>query len=1050
MSKQTTIFLVESSVIARSEIMKKNTQGMYFSILLVLMLFTALFAAGCGGGGSSGGGGGVAVLPPVQQDTATFTGQTSAAGPLAGVDVSSGGVSVQTDANGFYRLADAPIPSSGRVVLTFKKNGYATYQRNVYAEKDGLYSVSVSLTLYDINELSVDQTQAQSLNADDSNGVTKVILDIPANSIQGAAAGNVKVSVAIGDPSTAAGRAAFPGDYMAAPSADSEPDTPLDSVAFSEISIKDANGDDVTSFDPPAVITMRLPDEFQTGGAKAGTYAAGDTVPWWSYNETNGTWIREDADPTTEEIDDSEIIDINGVLYSRGLVTHLSWWNTDQPIDTQACICVYVMNACDGTGSPVSGIEVKAAGVSYNGETTAMTDENGKACVTVKRSESADNRETVKISARTGNVSFNYDVTDAAEGDVANDYVYTPLEPKSDCQTLANNICAVFDGIVQGTVTYQLSGTPVTGFTLYSDVGSTAETNSAGFYSMRVPKNQQVLVFAPGLVSQAATVTGGPVTVDFVLPNRAPIIDSLTQTPTGPVQAGSQVRFDARAHDPDGDAVTYQWAANSGTLSQTSGTSTTWTAPQGSGTASVTLTVADDKGATAVETRSVVYNSGTPSTSLKVTIKNSKGSDTPVQGVYVILHGTDNKSEQQFIITGADGAADFGDISRERATVTIAYDSSVLADRTAAGDAKNLMTVVGALVGDWVYYLQADAAEACSSPIPINVTVNWPDPAVGTYAFIQPFGYYVVQGVNPTQVNVCPFGVQSDDLISILAYSNNYVQGQDAQIGEYGFLLDQTLTSQGNYTVDMTRIPTTVSWNTVYQNSSTPATINNLNFTGSRKGVPYNINTLIMSTPAAVGTFKYPSDFPLDHVWLTANKQAAEQGDVTLTTLKKYDVVPQSLANLPIPDFALNSLDFDAGTSTYSWSVSGAMATDVFMLNLNDWTSNATWTANVGGDRTSFTLPDLPTEISGWFDINNASESMFSASDWDAVSGFDDMWSMLIGGTSPISQAARLFQASTFVVVGGGGDAQADATDKPELKTEQSLFLGGLEGFLRQ
>ena len=1027
--------------------MRKITQGKYWPVLLFMTFILSFFAFGCGGGGSSGGGGGI-IIPPATQGTADITGQASAAGPLGDVTVSSGGVSTLTDANGFYRLADVPIPSTGRVVLTYKKNGYATYQRNLYAEDGGNYSVSVLLTLYDINELSVDQTQAQSINADDSNGVTKVILDMDANSIQGAAAGNVKVSVAIGDPSTDAGRAAFPGDYMAAPSSDSEPDTPLDSVAFSEISIQDANGDDVTSFDPPATITMRLPDEFQAGGAKAGTYAAGDTVPWWSYNETNGTWIREDADPTTDEIDDSVIIDINGILYSRGKVTHLSWWNTDMPIDTQACICVYVTDACDGTGNPVAGIEVKASGVSYNGVTTAMTDENGKACVIVKRSASADNRETVKVTAQTGSVGFVYNVTDASEGDVANDHVYTPTEPKSECQTLMNMICAEFDGIIQGTVTYQLSGNPVPSFTLYSDVGSTATTNQAGFYSMRVPKNQPILVFAPGLVSQTATVTDGPVTVDFVLPNRAPIIDSVTQTPSGPVQAGGQVRFDAQAHDPDGDAITYQWAANSGTLSQTSGTSTTWTAPQGSGTATITLTVTDEKGATAAETRSVIYNSGAGGTTLKLTVKNNKDSDTPVQGVYVILHGTDNKTVQQTIETGADGVADFGDIGRERATVTIAYQDGVLPDR-AADDSKNLITVVAALVGDWVYYLKGDEAlyNNCTNPTDINVTVNWPAAPVGSYAWIQPFGSYAVPNVNPVQATVCPWGVQSDGQISMLVYSSVY-DNQESQMGEYGYLLDQTLTSNGNYTVDMTRTPTTVSWNTVIQGTTTPATISSITASGVRKGVDYLINLLNMGTPAAVGTIQSPGDFTMDYTWLTVSKVGASADDVRRVTMKKYDVLPQSLPNVPIADLDVDTLTFDSPTQTYSWTTSGTMEKDMVLFNLNDWNNDAIWSANISGDSTSFVIPDLPAQCAGWFDIDNASESNLTIMDWDVVSGFDAFWTIITGGDNPVTQATRLFQVYKFIEP---GDVQADElAEGPVRRTGTSMALGSLEGFLRQ
>ncbi len=604
-----------------------------------------------------------------------LAGQVTDSGGLANVKVSAGGISTTTDTNGNYRLEDVLLPDTGKITITYEKDGYATYQRSLSAERGKAYPVSAKLMVYDITE-SVVQTENQTVEVRDEKGKMKVRFDLLPNSLEDAAPGNVNVSIAIGDPSADKGQAVFPGDYMAASRADSEPDMQLESIGFSEIAITDSRDKEIRQLSQPARIALCLPDEYQPGGEKAGTYVPGDsekgTVPWWSYDETGGVWIREDADPDIQGIQDAEVAETEGILYVRGKVSHLTWWNAGKSIDEYACVCVIVE---DKNGSPMQGTEVVAKGVSYNSiSKPAFTGIDGRACVNTKQSSDPRNPEKVNIAARAGNSEFPYKVTDAAEGEMNTNIIHvgdaqgSTIDNSGTCHDLTNHIRMKFDGRIQGTITKDISDSTAPNFPIYSNFGSAVVTDANGQYEMDVPVDFDFLIFVPGLTSKSIRVNdSSPVTVDIVLPNRVPLIDSLDQDITDKVDSGQQVLFTASAHDPDGDPITYRWQATEGSLSSMTGSVTTWTAPSsGAGTGVVKLTVSDDKTGETSETRTVVWGGTAQGTSLIFTIKDDSESSQPVPGVYVILHGTDNKRAERFIKTDADGIADFGNIEPSR------------------------------------------------------------------------------------------------------------------------------------------------------------------------------------------------------------------------------------------------------------------------------------------------------------------------------------------------------------------------------------------------
>jgi hypothetical protein len=76
--------------------------------------------------------------------------------------------------------------------------------------------------------------------------------------------------------------------------------------------------------------------------------------------------------------------------------------------------------------------------------------------------------------------------------------------------------------------------------------------------------------------------------------NHDPTITSLN-LPAG-VNAGYVTAFICAASDPDGDALTYEWQCNAGSLFPKTGSAVYWTAPETSGQARIWITVQDDRG----------------------------------------------------------------------------------------------------------------------------------------------------------------------------------------------------------------------------------------------------------------------------------------------------------------------------------------------------------------------------------------------------------------------------------------------------------------------
>jgi peptidoglycan-associated lipoprotein len=130
--------------------------------------------------------------------------------------------------------------------------------------------------------------------------------------------------------------------------------------------------------------------------------------------------------------------------------------------------------------------------------------------------------------------------------------------------------------------------------------GREVEHNAWGF-DVRVgwhpgvtPARERVRV-----IKETTTVTNTVTPPPPPPPNRAPTFGSAITCDPCIVAPGQTVNLGATATDPDGDPLTFQWSAPSGTFSSQTDANTRWTAPNMPGNVQATVTATDPRGGTA-------------------------------------------------------------------------------------------------------------------------------------------------------------------------------------------------------------------------------------------------------------------------------------------------------------------------------------------------------------------------------------------------------------------------------------------------------------------
>lgn len=768
--------------------------------------------------------------------------------------VSANGAMTLSDENGFYNLLDVDITDKNKVVVSFEKDDYAINQQVVpVTSSKTTYTSYATITQYHHVELvQSNATVAATVSVADPaipGGAGLVDIDFPIGSIPVDVP--VSVSVVRGDPTSPEGQAIFPGDYYGADATNADGGTMLESIAFTEITLKDEQGNEITTLNQPATITMKLPDAMQS------RYTHGDTIPWWSYDEVEGVWVREDADPSTPELDDSLIINNGSILYAQAAVTHFSWWNVDQPIESHSCLCTEVVNE---SNEPIAGAEVQLKGVSYSGwSQPVLSDQQGKVCVNGKRSVDANDRERVTITTKIGDYEIAYLAADDIEGDtLASPVIKTSTEYGSTlsidnpgvCLELQNKLnTPLSNGVVEGMI-QDANMNPISGLSFYTKKGDEVVTDSEGRFSFNVPVGIPTSVYRSGLFSEGVTVASSdvPVNITITLPNKSPWVQAFESTIDRVLIPGEEVHFSVQAVDPEGGALTYQWSMDGShqlTVSE-DGLSASFVVPAGLGDSRVRLIVTDSHGAQSVRSQGINWGEGVAGINeLRLTIYDDKDSVNPVIGVIVFLHDPESGAIIDRRISNELGVVDFGYVGSNRATYTTLHQHKDDCINLLAGTSY-MNTHVDTLVGDDVYYLEHITNDEhyegymgfdCTGKLEFgdvglpwasyDLTVDSIQPG-NLVSLRDPRGYLIAYpGTGATTYTsldtgwVHPYRLNSNGNFDLFV-----ITSESFAITSYGYVLDIPFLDGGHQThnVSMVHTPLSIPWE-VTPSSAIPQTI---------------------------------------------------------------------------------------------------------------------------------------------------------------------------------------------------------------------------------
>ncbi len=285
----------------------------------------------------------------------------AAGAPLQGATVMVGNTSAVTDAGGNYTME---VPANSRVVAVFSAPDYARTVKPAEVLASATTQLSVQL-------LPVGTTQAVDVASGGTVAVPSSTAQVvlPANGIARpdgtAATGSVQVAVTPIAPAVDVNQ--MPGDYTALVSG---APTPIESFGAMLVDITDAAGVRY-NLARGATATVRIPLSTRTPAA-----AVPATIPLFYFDETAARWVQEGS-ATLQGVAPNQ--------YYEGTVTHFSYWNADQVLET-----IFVSGCVRDEGNqPVAGARMASDGIDYSGSSAAVTAADGTFRIAIKRNARA-------------------------------------------------------------------------------------------------------------------------------------------------------------------------------------------------------------------------------------------------------------------------------------------------------------------------------------------------------------------------------------------------------------------------------------------------------------------------------------------------------------------------------------------------------------------------------------------------------------------------------------------------------------------------------------
>lgn len=272
--------------------------------------------------------------------------------PVKDVLIEFGNKTTLTDKNGVFIVRNATV-SENRAYVTATKSGYFHGSRTMIVQEGKTHYAHIRLLENPVIH-SFDSREVGAVQFDN------VLLAFPSNSVMlkdgGAYEGEVNVAAKYLNPTDENIAEIMPGDLLGI--AETGEEMVLATYGMMAVELTGANGEALQiAEDKEVEMLMTLPDAL-IGSAPA-------TIPLWYFDEVEGIWKEE-----------GEAV-LDGGVY-RGVVTHFSFWNCDDPYT----LVKMKGQVVDENGNPLPDITVRVEilGATTNNIGYGRTNEDGVFC----------------------------------------------------------------------------------------------------------------------------------------------------------------------------------------------------------------------------------------------------------------------------------------------------------------------------------------------------------------------------------------------------------------------------------------------------------------------------------------------------------------------------------------------------------------------------------------------------------------------------------------------------------------------------------------------
>lgn len=271
--------------------------------------------------------------------------------PVGNALVLGGGVTVNTDINGFFKLSNIQLAKNAGFV-TVEKTGYLKGIRTIFTNAGVVNNIEIQL-IPKTNRGNFTASAGGNVAIQNGSSVNFPASGVINTATNSAYTGTVNVIGAYLDPTDPKLPLIMPGNLTGLTINNEQ--KVLQTFGMIAVELEGSNGEKLNlASGKTATITMPIPSSLQANSPA--------TIPLWYFDETKGIW-KEEGSATKQ-----------GNNYV-GTVSHFSFWNCDVPNN----FVNLKLKLQDQNSQPLSGYRIELRNTQNNSTASAVTDTSGNA-----------------------------------------------------------------------------------------------------------------------------------------------------------------------------------------------------------------------------------------------------------------------------------------------------------------------------------------------------------------------------------------------------------------------------------------------------------------------------------------------------------------------------------------------------------------------------------------------------------------------------------------------------------------------------------------------